>query len=152
MLRDLVGVPQFNALTLAQLGAYGTATLQEIPAASFGTLTLGQLQVGTLADLVGWPALVDLRLTIAELLALVPQAIKDGLTLGGLLQGVVPVADYPWEDLDLAAASRELAGDGGVVSFDIEVTPVSPARPTTPSRSCCRPASATWRAASPTTA
>ena len=121
MLRDLVGVPQFNALTLAQLGAYGTATLQDIPATSFGTLTLGQLQVGTLADLLGWPALVDLRLTIAELLALVPEGIRNELTLGGLLQGVVPVADYPWEDLDLAAASRELAGDGGVVSFDIEV-------------------------------
>ena len=48
--------------------------------------------------------------------------MRAQLTLGGILQGVVPVEDYPWEDLDLGAADDVLAdASGGLVSFVLEI-------------------------------
>ncbi len=123
LLSDLAGVPAFDALTLAGLGAYGDTTLADLGGlAAVQQLTLAQLQAGTLGDLEGWDGLDDLTTTIAQFLALLPSEVRSGLTLGSLLQGVVPAEDYPWEDLDLTAAGDVIAeASGGLVTFVLEI-------------------------------
>jgi hypothetical protein len=124
-LGDLAGVSELDNITLAELGVYGDAVLADLTGL-FGDTTIEELGAGVLADLRGWDdfdAALE-ELTIAELLALLPQDVLDGMTLGSLLQGVIEPGDYPWEDLDLAAAADDLAGTGGVVTFVIEVQSV----------------------------
>ncbi len=136
-LADLRGIADLEQLTLGDLGYYGDAVLADLAtAAGFGDILLGDLGIGDLADLIGstadldgWPeldaALEDL--TIGELLALLPPDVLELLTLGSLLQGVVEPGDYPWEDLDLDGAADELAGDGGAVTFVLDIAAVSQA-------------------------
>ncbi len=133
-LADLVGLfdggpGDADDLVLQDLGEYGDATLADFEAliatlAGFDGVTLSTLGAGELGDLTGWETFDEMlaTMTIAELIALLPADVVEQLTLGALLQGVVDPGDYPWEDLDLAAAADDLAGTGGVVTFVAEIT------------------------------
>ena len=132
---DQLAGPAVRGLLLSQLGAYGDASVAVLEGLDLngdgvpdGPTVVGS-GVGNFADLFpdqaeDWPELdaAVANLTLAQFLALLPPDIRAQLTLGELLQGVVPPAEYPWEDLDLEAAGDVLADEsGGLVTFVLEV-------------------------------
>ena len=115
VLRDLLGWDEFDKLVLDQLpgGTFGDlAGWQELAAVPLSVL-LAEWDPGerfVLDDLV---STLFNGTTLAQLVAALPPELQSSLTLGGLLTGLLPRADYPWESVDLDAAGiRSAAVDG----------------------------------------
>ena len=105
---------------------------------SGNTVTLGALvQSAQVADFAGF-TLGDLKeygnTTIGDLIAALPS--DSTYTLGDLLIGLIPVQDFPWQDINLntiadlrAAAATAGAGGsaGALVHFTVDLTVAAPA-------------------------